>query len=110
MLPLATTTITIKRPAGGSGDPYEDDPLDTVDTGVPGHFSTPSGTAREVGGDAVRIDFVWDGAVEPKIERSDVLVDETTGTTYRVAWATQRRGLGLDHQMAGVVFTEGAAT
>lgn len=107
MLPLATTTVTVKRPA--NGDPYETASLSTASSGTPAHIGQPSGSEVQRGGELETITDVLLADAGLDLRHTDLLVDEATGQEYRVAWVRERQGLGLDHVKAGLVTHHGAA-
>lgn len=111
MIPLATTTITIKRPLSTSADPYEGVSAvgPTVAAGVRAHISSPSGTEAQVGGRAEVVDAVLLCDVAD-LAHSDHIVDDETSETWQVLWVRKRRGLGLDHMTAGLRATSGASS
>jgi hypothetical protein len=92
-IPLATTTITVKRPA--AAEPYEAGALDTVAAGVRAHISGPGGIQRQAGGsqEDITLPFACDVA---DVQHTDQVVDDTTDITYEVVWVERRQGLGLD--------------
>lgn len=110
MIPLATTTITVKRVA--ETEPGEGRTTTTLARAVRAHIGSMTGTEqlRPGGGRAV-VSFRLDCDLLPSgtILHTDQVVDETTGTTYEVAWARERRGLGVDHIEAGLSVTTGVA-
>jgi len=99
-LPLATTTITVKRPAAG-GDPYEAASVSTVVSGVRAHIGSPSGRERIVGGSKETLDAGLDCDV-CDIAHTDSVTDATTGEVFEVVWVQRRVGLGLDHMEGGL--------
>lgn len=104
MIPLSTTTVTVED--ASTPEPYETTTYTTRASGVAAHISSPSGQER-AGSDGVdRIDAVL--LADTTVERGDRVTDETTAAVYRVAWAHQRSGLGLDHTKAGLVRATGA--
>lgn len=108
MLPLATTTITVERPA--DGDPYEAAASTaTASTGTPAHIGSPSGSEIDRGGQLERIDTVLLAEAGLDLTHTDLVVDEATGQRYRVGWVDHRRGLGLDHTKAGLARYSGGA-
>jgi hypothetical protein len=112
MLPLTTTTVTVTRPANPSGD-YEDDDGEAqlVATGLAVAITSPTGADSVVGGHQERVDAVLTTPPScPKLTHLDQVVDECTGDAYRIAWTRRRRGLGLDHQTAGLVAVKGGAS
>lgn len=112
MLPLATTTISIKRPSVGTDiDPWVsgDDSADTtVATGIGAHISTPSGFERAVGGSMENVTFHLNAEV-CDLTNTDRVYDERSGLTYEVVWVEPRSGLGLDHMTAELRKIVGAA-
>lgn len=108
MLPIATTTITVERPA--DGDPYETATSATESTGTPGHISAPSGREIDRGGQLEAIDAVLLTSATLDLTHTDLVLDEGTGQRYRVSWVDVRRGLGLDHLKAGLARYAGGAT
>lgn len=95
-VPLATTTITVKRYTGALDEPQT---ATTVATAVRAHISSPSGNEPE--GATELVDAVL--GCDPVDLTSDCRVtDEKTGLEYSVVWARERRGLGLDHIEAGL--------
>lgn len=92
-IPLATTTLTVKRPA--AAEPYEAGVLATVVAGVRAHISGPGGFENLGGGSQqdVTLPFACDVA---DVNHGDQVVDDATGVTYEVAWVQRRTGLGLD--------------
>jgi len=105
---MATTSVTIVRPDEVS-DPYETADTVEVAVGVPAHISSPSGGDRRVGGDSMVIDAVLFVPTDTPLTRADTITDDTTGDEWRVTWVQRRVGLGLDHQKAGLVTTQGAS-
>lgn len=107
MIPLATTTISITRPpdtANVDGYDTTGDPT-TVITGVRAQISSPSGRNTITVGN--RTVYVWKITADPCDLRSDDTVTDADGNTFRVQWARQRRGLGLDHTTGGLIQVEG---
>lgn len=107
MLPLSTTTITVKRPA--DGDPYETASEATVATGVAAHISSPTGADIHRGGQLERVDAVLLAEASLDLVHTDEVVDDGTAKRYRVAWVRLRQGLALDHLRAGLTAYDGAA-
>lgn len=107
MLPLATTTVTVKRPA--DGDPYVTSSLSTVSSGTPAHIGQPSGSEVQQGGEQESITDVLLVEAGIDLTHTDLVVDDVTGQEYRVQWVRERQGLGLDHVRAGLVSHQGAA-
>lgn len=106
---ITTTTVTVKRPAGG-GDPYEATTSPTIASGVAAHISAPSGTEANVGGAQERVDAVALLPSRTDVRRADVVVDDLTGRTYRVGTVLARTGLGLDHTKATLTSVIGGAS
>lgn len=106
---IATTTVTVSRPTG-DGDPYEDPGTPaTVGAALPAHVSAPSGADARIGGAQEVIDATLLLDPTPVLQRADIVADDVTGDSYRVTWARQRTGLGLDHQTAGLIAVKGGA-
>lgn len=105
---IQTTTVTVTRP-DGSGDPYEAASTSSIGTALPAHVSSPSGSDARVGGAQQVIDATLLLDTTPVLQRADIVADDLTGDSYRVAWTRQRTGLGLDHQVAGLVAVSGGA-
>jgi hypothetical protein len=108
-VPLATTTIAVRRVQGG---PYDIDTAlpapATVAAKVRAHISTPTGRGTDVGGQEELVEFRL--ACDPvELRHTDTVLDEQTSESYQVVWAKQRRGLGLAHTEAGLRQTAGAA-
>lgn len=101
-LPYATTTIDVLEPASGD-DTVAPGEL-TVASRVAAHFSAPTGaeTTAERTDARLLADTV-------ELTHRHVIVDLTTFDRWQVAWVDQRRGLGLDHTVAGVNRIRGAA-
>lgn len=108
MIPLAVTTITVRRPQ--SGDPYEDNgEPDLVATGVRAVIGSPTGSERRIGGELAIITDVLNCDVTDLAHR-DLVVDEVTGERYGVEWVRKRIGFGLDHLKAGLRQTKGGSS
>jgi hypothetical protein len=108
MIPFATTTITITRPAP-TDEPYEPPgPPSTVVAGVRAHISLGRGAENVVGGDQ---EVVYHRLTcDPcDLDNADQVIDDATGLVYDVEYARLRRGLGLDHMEAGLRQVEGVA-
>lgn len=103
-LPLATTSIAIVELQDGD-DTVAPGPGVTTLTGVPAHFSSPSG--REQGAEVVDKTLLAEPI--PTLTHRHQVVDETTHERWQVVWVDQRHGLGLDHTVAGVNRIRGAA-
>lgn len=109
MIPLATTTVTLRR-TGGGADPYEPDDLGFVATGVAAHVDVPAGAELVVGGRQEDVNARLLLGPTPVVVPGDDVDDDTTGECWRVTWVRRRTGLGLDHQVAGLRAVKGAAT
>lgn len=109
---LATTKIEVLRPSSGADtDPYvvSDDSVDSVVvTGIPAHISAPSGRERVAGTGQEAVEFRLHCDVAD-IENNDRIYDLNTEETYEVIWAENRRGLGLNHTVAGISKVTGQA-
>lgn len=100
---LATTTVTVAD--GDTPEPFEGTTWTTRHAGVAAHISSPSGSERAGSAGLERIDAVL--LADTTVARGDRVTDDTTGAVYRVVWATERVGLGLDHTKAGLVAASG---
>lgn len=99
-VPLATTTITVTRPAVGD-DPYDGAvSTSTIATGVRAHISAPSGREQRQGGSQETVDFRLD-CDTVDLRHGDTVTD-AAGEAYEVIWAQPRAAFGLDHVAAGV--------
>lgn len=112
MIPLATTTIAVRRVTAdlSTVDPYEATAApETVASGVRAHISTPSGRERIAGTGAQEdVSFRLDcDPIDVGLRNTDLIDDEFTGTSYAVVWAEPRAGLGLDHIEAALRKVEG---
>lgn len=110
MLPLAPNTVTVTRPAGLTGD-YEDATASTtaIASGARCAISAPAGTDLVAGGQKEVVDAVLTFPATPELAHTDLVVDDDTDDAYRIVWVRRRRGLGLDHQVAGLRAVTGAA-
>lgn len=98
-IPVATTTITVKHPAGTA---FERQPATVGDRAVRAHIGQPSGSEQRQGGSRGQVDKVL--VADPcTISNLDLVVDDADGTTWQVVWVNRARGLGLDHVKAGLV-------
>jgi hypothetical protein len=105
VIPLATTTVRIESLGG---DPYETKTATTLASGVRAHLSSPSGIERLAGGSQEVLDKRLN--CDPTtFDKDDRVTDEGTGVVYEVAWVDQRKGLGLDHTVAGLRKVTGSA-
>lgn len=108
MIPLATTTITVRRPTVTGGDPYDGAVTTAVAAAsVRAHISAPAGVETLRGGQQESLE--WRLACDPvALDNADQVIDDQTGLVYEVVWAAARTGLGLDHVEAGLRRTEAA--
>lgn len=108
-LPVATTTITVKRlPSDDTRDGYDDPPARaTVAAGLRAHIGSPS--AREQVTTGNRTVATCALTSDPfDFEPTDQVIDETTGEQFELVWARTRPGL-LAHTEGRLVQTAGAA-
>lgn len=123
-IPIATTTITIRRPTAGEqsadplGDGYDDAPAvpavvegqgEVVASGVRATISAGGARGASGGSESETVEFrlVCDPA---DLTYLDTVTDESTDTTYAVAWANTTPGIaGLGHTVAGLLTTKGQA-
>lgn len=108
VLPITTTRITISTPAGAT-DPYEQPTYTTVATGVPAVIGVPTGREQIVGGQRAVTDRLLHADPGTTIAHNARIIDETTGTTYEVAWVAERYELGIAYLIAGLNVTVGAS-
>lgn len=111
MVPIRPNTVTIERTTGAVGD--ADDTaatLTTVAAGLQVALTSPSGTDVIVGGREEVVDALLLAPPFPAIEHTDLVTDDDTAEEYRVVWVRRRRGLGLDHQAAGLRAVKGGAS
>lgn len=92
-LPLATTTLTVRRP--GPAEPYGGPAWVTVAAGVAGHISGPGGIETVAGGSHTDETLAFSCDLTD-IAHTDQVVDDATGLTYDVVWVEECHGLGLD--------------
>lgn len=109
MLPLATTTVTFKRPAA-EGDPYEDAAMTTVAANVPAYISSPSGRETQAGGQREAVDAVLGCEVVADVDHYCIAIDDNTADRWNVSWVRRRSGLGLDHLEAGLIAISGGSS
>ena len=109
-LPFATTTLTVSRvPPDSTRDGYDPQPAPTVLATVRGVIGNPSGSQNITAGDRTVVTFPF--RTDPTdITADDTLLDNTNGLTYRVRWARNRYGLGLDHVEGECEQIQGAST
>lgn len=109
MLPLITTSVDVDRPTPAV-DPDDPGTLVRLFTGLSGHVGSPSGDSVVAGGQQELVDAVlYVALTDPAIDAGDIVTDLGTGDIWRVTFARTRRGLGLDHQAAGLRSVIGAA-
>ena len=109
MIPLATTTITVRRvTADDTRDGYDVRPApEDVATGVRAHLSSPSAREERAGGS--RQTTVARLLCDPvELLHTDTVVDDTTGVEYAVTGVETHVGLGLDHTAAQLLLVNGA--
>jgi hypothetical protein len=123
-IPIATTTITVRRPTSAqqSADPWSDGYEDApgvpsaiggqgaiVAQAVRATISTGSARGSGNGGESETVEFRLVCDPTP-ISYLDEVTDESTGTIYFVAWANTTPGIaGLGHTVAGITTTKGQA-
>jgi hypothetical protein len=101
-IPLATTTIAVQ--AMTEPEPGEGRTATTVATGRRAVIGSPSGVEAYAPGGGTA-SYTHGLRADPTPELADntcVVVDEATGERFEVAWVVHRRGLGLDHTVAGL--------
>ena len=108
MIPIPTTTITIKR---FLPDPHDDSPRDPEDprppasviaSGIRAHISTSSGRENTDGGSQEVVEFRFD--CDPTdVTSQDQMVDERTNEVYEVVWTRQR----LEFAAVGLGYVQG---
>lgn len=109
MIPLATTTITVRRvPADDARDGYDSSSAaEDVATGVRAHLAGPSGREERAGGS--RQTSTARLLCDPvDLLHTDTVLDETTGTEWAVTGVASHVGLGLDHTAADLQLVNGA--
>lgn len=109
MIPIATTTITVKRSAvDAAADPYDAPAAPAVvATGVRAHISAPAGTETVAGTAAQEVVRFRLDCDPVDVNNRDTVVDDVTGDVYEVVWARARHGLGLDHVEAELLEVTG---
>lgn len=113
MIPLSTTTIAVRRRPTGQ-DAYEEGGTTDVAEGIAAHIGSPTGQDLAVGGDAMQITdrLLCDPCdIRPgdRVEDEQNVDTAYAGVFYDVIWVRNRRGLGLDHVVAGLRQSLGAA-
>jgi hypothetical protein len=108
MIPLATTTISVRRPdTSGTVEAFEPETLALVASGVRANIGTVRGGDESVGRDLAIVEATL--TCDPvEMANHDVVVDERTSQVWEVLWVQGRTGLGLNHTAAGLRRTEGA--
>jgi hypothetical protein len=109
MLPVTTTSVRVER-RNPQADAYEPADPQFVAEHLKATISGPGGSEGLIGGSVEIVDArLHVDALAPALVKDDVVVDETTGDTWRVVWRRIRIGFGLDHQVAGLVAVRGAS-
>lgn len=98
-LPLSTTTVTTQRRT--AGDQRDQGAYGTLASGLAAHITVNGGSEVVQSGSTSRVDAHLD-VETTDLAHDDRVVDDTTGITWEVAWATKRVGLGLDRTEAGL--------
>lgn len=114
MIPIATTTVTVVRPAvaDATADGYDPPGVPvTVTTGLRAHISVERPQVNLVGGDRAVYTAAGTFDRSPALVRGDTVTDNRTGVAYRLLWASGEAspsGFGLyDYQTADLVRVEG---
>lgn len=105
-LPLATTTVTVAVDTRTEPDGAPDYSAATGPHQA--HISAPSGSEQTGGEGSERIDAQLYIDAGITLEHNAQITDLGTGLEYRIVWSQARQGLGLDHQVAGLVLVRGA--
>lgn len=114
---LATTTVTVQREASSvattdAWDAADEEaaPPEVIASGLPAHLGDIAGASA--GGPANEMTVKRKLLADPAdIRKDDVVIDESTGEQWNVAWATNRGGLpGLEHVVGEVSRVEGQAS
>jgi hypothetical protein len=105
LIPLATTTVTVRRvDSDPDRDPYDTQPAATVvASGVRATISTGRGQEDRAGSDRTIVQFrmscdPFDGG----LLHTDTVEDERSGEVYEVKWAVARDALEMPHFQAGM--------
>lgn len=104
---LPTTTVKIMRVHPDPNRDYWDDaePSPTAFAeGIRAHIGSPGGTENRSNG-SQEIESHRLNCDPVAMTHNDTVVDENTGESYQVLWVDQRKGLGLDHVVAGLLRT-----
>lgn len=111
MIPVCTTTITVTRVAGASGD-WDGPPRPVaVAAGVRAHINVPGGSELEGGPTQEQIRCAFQCDVVAGLDHLCRVVDDTTGQAYDVVWVRQVSGFGeLDHMSGQLLAVTGAAS
>lgn len=106
-IPLATTTITVKR-ASTTGDAFDRSDPTTIRTGLRAVIGGQTGqeAVRDGSSEQVTVRLVCDPY---DLHHDDVIVDETTQEQWEVVWCARRQGLGVDHTAADLLKITGRA-
>lgn len=99
---LVTTTVALADPSAGA--PYETpSAYAEVATDVPAHISSPAGVGVQTGGDPLEaVEAVLLCPLATPVRIRQRVTDLQTGDLWRVFWTRTRRGLGMDHTVAGL--------
>jgi hypothetical protein len=102
MIPVATTTITVR--SATESEPGDGRTLTAVATGVRAVIGSPTGAeVYEPGGGTSTVTDVLNCDPCPELaDNTCQVVDDTTGAVYEVVWVAHRNGFGLDHTRAGL--------
>lgn len=114
MIPLATTTVSVRRPDSEPTDPwgggYDPDPTapTVIASGIRATISPQAGSAPGPGDNQmVQFRLVADPM---DLGHLDIVVDDTTGTEYEVVWTiTVPDFAGLGSTQAGLTTFTGVA-
>lgn len=109
MIPLATTTVTVRRSdQDGTKDAYDAVTWSDYRTGIRAVIGSVSGTETNTGGQSTTMSARLD--CDPiDLRHDDLVVDERTGLTWSVTFTAQRQGFGLDHTVADLVLVQDRA-
>ncbi len=106
-LPLTTTTVTVRRELQ-TGDEDEVNPPALVIGTVGAQITPTSGRGEFIGGVQQTVDAR--GHFNPiDVRAGDTVKDNVSGLVYRVLYIQKRYELGLNHVVAGLLRSEGAA-
>lgn len=108
MIPYSTTTVTVQ--AVTEPEPGEGRTATVRAAAVRAVVSDPSG--RDIpapGGGREVVHKVLNSDPVSGMDRTDRVVDDTTGDTYEVVWVDQRYEAGMAHTRAGLRRTTGVA-